>query len=230
MTGPVVRLRMFFGHQSVGADLVRGLREIDDEPLPRIADEYPDDDPGDWLLVHRRVGRNEAPLTKIAEFESLLSGGAFHHVDTVMLKFCYVDVRTEQQANELFRAYGEFVERTRNKYPAVRIVHCTIPLRRLPSGPYAFVRRMLGHRHPEIDANWAREQFNRRLREHYRDEPIFDLARLESTMPHGDVPLRQGRVPSLLPQYTDDGGHLNARGRQVIGRAFLHFMRSLSCA
>lgn len=228
MIDPSVQLRMFFGHQSVGADLVQGLHEIADEPVPQITEEFRGEPAADWLLAHRRVGRNEAPKTKLAEFESLLASGALRHFDTVMLKFCYVDVRTEEQANDLFQAYDEFVERARHNHPSVRIAHCTIPLRRLPSGPYAFLRRMLGHRHPEIDANRAREQFNHRMRAQYRNEPIFDLARLEATQPHlSGTPVRQSQVPSLLAQYTDDGGHLNARGRSVMGKAFLQFMRML---
>lgn len=209
---------------------MQGLREIEDEPVPEIADECSREATASWLLVHRTLGRNEAPTTKLAELEGLLNSGSIRHVDIVMLKFCYVDVRTTEQAESLFEAYDRFVERTRNHFPTVRIAHCTIPLRCLPHGPYARLRSILGHRHPEIDANIARERFNECMRARFREEPIFDLARFESTEPtRVSEPPREGHVPSLLPQYTDDGGHLNARGRAVIGKAFLQFMRTLSC-
>lgn len=229
MTHPGARLRMFFGHQSVGADIVQGVGEIDDEPTPHITEGLPDQPTvASWLLAHRKIGRNQAPATKIADVEALLDNGNLRHFDVLMLKFCYVDVRTRADADGVFESYSRFVARSRQDHPELRIAHCTMPLRRLPSGPYAVLRRLLGHRHPEIEANRAREHFNQRLRDEFVGEPIFDLARIESTKTStAEGPPYGAKTPSLLSEYTDDGGHLNTRGRAVAGRAFLEFMHSL---
>ena len=65
-------------------------------------------------------------------------------------------------------------------------------------------------------ANVSRNEFNRRLRERYSGDPIFDLAEVMSTYPDGRrESFRMNGVVyySLVPAYTDDGGHLNQVGR-----------------
>jgi len=57
--------------------------------------------------------------------------------------------------------------------------------------------------------------------------PVFDLARAESTYPDGrSCFVRQGSktVYALAPEYTTDGGHLNALGRKWAARAFVAFL------
>src|SRR5215212_2127264 len=67
----LVMRRIFFGHQSVGADLLNGLvRVVRESGVPLRISEWstPDalDSPG---LVHTLIGRNEDPDSKIRHFE-----------------------------------------------------------------------------------------------------------------------------------------------------------------
>src|SRR5205085_12594035 len=55
-------------------------------------------------------------------------------------------------------------------------------------------------------------------------EPIFDLARVESTAPDGKlvtVTWEGVTAPAMAAQYTEDGGHLNALGRARAAREFI---------
>jgi len=101
-------------------------------------------------------------------------------------------------------------------------VHVTAPLTRLESGPRFLVKRLLG-KPTTRDANARRNRFNAMLREEYAGEPMFDLAKVESTRPNGSRSFfNDGAdvVYTLAPELTDDGGHLNAAGRRAAAEEF----------
>src|SRR4051794_26799197 len=68
--------RIFFAHQSVGANILAGVRELAREAgvRVRIDDTY--------------VERNGEPLRKLANFEAALGAGSRY--DVALVKFCYV--------------------------------------------------------------------------------------------------------------------------------------------
>jgi len=182
------------------------------------------------VLWHAALGRNGDPVSKLSAFAEWLDAGIGGAVDHAMIKFCYVDLADPARADSLARTYGEFMARIRARHPRLRLVHCTIPLRTLPHGPYALLRRAMGHRHAELERNRAREMFNAALRRQAQDEPLFDLARHESTRPDGRAcaqPSAAGVVPGLTPDYSSDGGHLNERGRKILAGAFLDMFDTL---
>jgi hypothetical protein len=72
-----------------------------------------------------------------------------------------------------------------------------------------------------------REQFNELMRAEYGPKELFDLAKFESTYPDGTRERGDKSHFALVPDYTDDGGHLNARGREVICVQWLDFLSSL---
>jgi hypothetical protein len=76
--------------------------------------------------------------------------------------------------------------------------------------------------------NHVRAGYNDLLHHEYGGkEPIFDLAALESTGPDRKThTVRMGgeRHPVLVPEYTDDGGHLNALGQRVVAEQLLLFL------
>jgi hypothetical protein len=74
------------------------------------------------------------------------------------------------------------------------------------------------------DANVMRDAFNEGLRARYGDEPILDLAELESTLPDGARASfdKNGRsIPQLAAAYTYDGGHLNEIGQRLAAIEFV---------
>jgi len=79
--------------------------------------------------------------------------------------------------------------------------------------------------------NNNRNKLNDLIRKEYAGKNnLFDLASFESTFTDGRRALYQSEGRSfemLVPEYTDDGGHLNAKGQQIIAEQFLIFLSGL---
>jgi hypothetical protein len=232
-------MRTFFAHQSVGADILAGIEQLAHGgsrvarvlELGQAGGGIEPDLTHSLLIIHERIGANREPLTKIAGFRAVLDAKPRPEIDVAVLKFCYVDIATQADAETLWRHYETAIEQLSTAHPSVRLVHCTVPLRTLPEGPYAWLRRALGHRHAAIAGNRARDWFNQRLRERFGGgHRLFDLAALESRRPDGrpcELIDAGTRVPSLAREWTYDGGHLNERGRTMAAAAFLEFLQTL---
>jgi len=214
----VAARRIYFAHQSVGANIIAGLKELarsEDVALPRFSDSF--------------VEENGAPLKKLQNFRAELA----HRpgVDVAILKFCYVDITADTDVRGLFEEYRDAVEELRAKYPRTTFVHVTLPLTDVQGGVKAFAKRLLG-RHPYGTVeNLRREEYNALLRKAYAGrEPLFDLARLESTDPAGHVVTVAWdgeAAPALASAYTDDGGHLNETGRVRAARELVRVLAAL---
>jgi len=228
-------MRIFFGHQSVGADLLAGIDDLSRGARQTQAQvvglEQASSASHPLLIIHERLGTNREPLTKIAAFRELLNSAQRPELDVALLKFCYVDITSHDEAQQLLSQYEAAIEQLSAVHDSVRLVHCTVPLRILPTGPYAWLRGVLKRRHPGFEANRAREWFNERLRQRYSARGLlFDLAAIEARHPDGQRCSRSHRgvrVPALAPEWTYDGGHLNERGRSMAAAAFLEFLQAL---
>lgn len=218
-------LLVLFGHQSVGQNILDGIAELAHTgvAVPRVLVDLnqPTDAAPGVTLAHFRVGKNGAPLTKIHDFERTVMGDAGRRAQAALFKFCYVDLRDANQVAPLFEAYLQMTERLQRERPDLVLAHVTMPLRSVPTGIVATARRLLGQRHPQSAANAARHAFNELLRERCGSvAPLFDLAAIESG--------GRDAAPRLLPLYTDDGGHLNRQGRQVVAERFVDFLERLA--
>ncbi len=220
----VARETIYFGHQSVGANLLQGVAELAaEEGVPvRIvrADRASDLPPGSF--GHTFVAENGAPLEKLKNFRRALGSAP---VDAALLKFCFVDIEAETDVKALFAAYRQTIAELRKSHPGTVFVHVTLPLTSEQVGWKALAKRLLGRPPAGMIENVRREEYNRMLRDAYGGrEPVFDLARAESTAPDG-APVRERwrglAAPALAPQYTDDGGHLNADGRRRAARELI---------
>ncbi len=84
----------------------------------------------------------------------------------------------------------------------------------------------------EYDDNIKRNQYNQLLKEYYEGkEPVFDLAKIESTYPDGKRCTfeKDGKTYySLVSEYTSDGGHLNEKGRKIVAEKLLVFLANLA--
>lgn len=232
-------MRTFFAHQSVGADILAGIEQLvrggsrvaQVLELGQAGSGIEPDLTHSLLIIHERIGANREPLTKIAGFRAVLDANPRPEIDVAVLKFCYVDIATQADAETLWRHYEAAIEELSTVHPSVHLVHCTVPLRTLPEGAYAWLRRVLGHRHAAIAGNRARDWFNRKLRERFGGgHRLFDLAALESRRADGrscELIDAGTRVPSLAREWTYDGGHLNERGRTMAAAAFLEFLQTL---
>lgn len=220
-------LRIVFGHQSVGENILDGLRDLAREAGVQLAVVTPDDLPpsGKGAIVHARIGRNTEPLSKLEAFGPLVDAAAARGpVDAALLKFCYIDMDERTDVDGLFEAYRSTLEAVAARHPATRVVPVTAPLRHSAGGPGVWARELLGRPNHSKLANLARHRFNERVRQHWAGRPLFDLAAAEATRPDGRrETVRASGTPCehLLSAYTDDGGHLNVAGRRAAASALV---------
>lgn len=139
------------------------------------------------------------------------------------------------------QVFGDFknqMARLKQTFPDTRFVVITVPLTCIPSGIDGWVqrgkniiRKILGRPVFDLSDNSKRSEFNEMLRREYRNkEMIFDLARIESSYTDGTryQTKRDGvSYDALVPEYTEDGGHLNAAGRKIVAEQFLVFLAEL---
>jgi lysophospholipase L1-like esterase len=215
----VAQRRIFFGHQSVGVNLLEGLAQLAaSERVPlHVADAF--------------IAENGDPLRKLQSFEEAMAQQP-KPVEVALMKFCYVDFTAETDASALFARYRATIDRLRAKYPGTTFVHVTAPLTDVQGGAKGLLKRLLGRAPYGTVENVRREQYNALLRASYRGrEPIFDLARIESTAPDGRAVTTEWKgsvVPAMAPAFTDDGGHLNAAGKQRAARELISVFAALS--
>jgi len=203
--------RIFFGHQSVGGNIMEGVREVvRDEPRIglRVAEGEDSLAGGAVLFAHGRVGRNGDPGLKTDDFARLIEGPLRGKVDVAFHKYCYADLSETTDIPAVFDHYQKTMARLRAEFPGVVFVHVTTPLVRVQSGPRATLKLLLGQSPGRYGGNFARERFNDLMRGAYRGrEPLFDLAAIESTRPDGSrEAIRSGRRSgyALVPAYTSD--------------------------
>lgn len=224
----VAARRIFFGHQSVGANLLDGVTDLAQGRVTLRAARTPDAF-ATPALVHTPVGKNEDPASKVADFEAALAA-IEGRAEVAFMKFCYVDFTPATDVEAVFSTYAAALERLRARYPAVTFVHLTVPLTVVQGGPKAWLKRLFGGAPWGERENAVRHRFNELLRTRLAGQPLFDLAAAEATKPDGTSSFveRDGQVvPALVPAYSDDGQHLNGEGRRRVAEALLTFLARL---
>ena len=222
----VASRRIFFGHQSVGADILAGVNEVAQGKL-RIREGRNASLLSAPGLLHTRIGQNETPASKIQDFEvavdSLAGAGAI-----AFFKFCYVDFTASTDVESLFADYLATFERLQQKYPRVTFVHFTVPLTVVSQGAMTWLKMAVTQKAPwGAKENEARHRFNTLLRTRLAHRQLFDLAALESRRSDGTVQTyaHQGQtLPALATEYSDDGQHLNSVGQRRVAEALLTFL------
>jgi hypothetical protein len=211
---PFPEVRVCFGHQSVGADIVNALSDLSGQRLEIVETDDPEAY-GNSTFGHFKVGCNGDPLSKCRAFAEVIASGVGDYVDVALFKFCYVDVTSDTDIEALFRAYREMMGSLVEQYPQATFLHVTVPLRQVTQGLRGWLGEMSGRPIRERKDQERRHAFNQLLRRAYGDSGcLFDLAEMEATFPDGTPAFftHQGhRIPNLVADYTDDGSHLNQR-------------------
>ena len=224
--------RVFFGHQSVGQNIMDGVAEVlTSHPEIGLKVVESENLAGEPAFYHARVGRNEYPLEKIGELVQVADRAFGTGNGVVMVKLCYADAQPGTDARALFEAYRRQIETLRARHPGVTVVHFTMPLT-VSEGRKEYFKKKFLLRVTDRDRNVVRNRYNRLLLAYYGGkEPVFDIARLESTRPDGSrLFFMQGAdtVYSLAREYTPDGGHLNEVARHTMAEQLLIFLARLS--
>ncbi|MCP3161440.1 hypothetical protein [Myxococcus qinghaiensis] len=227
--------RIFFGHQSVGGNILDGVKQIPASSqglAPRVVEvKNPTESLAPGTLAHAMVGQNEKPESKIADFERMMDAGLGKSTDVAFFKFCYIDFNGATDTRALFEKYRVAMEGLKARHPGTTFVHVTAPLTTVQRGAKAWLKELLGRPVWGIAENVQRETFNELMRKTYGGkEPLFDLARLESTAPDGTretYELNGQTWPAMVPGYSDDGGHLNATAQARLAKELLNFLAGL---
>ena len=231
--------RIYFGHQSVGYNILDGLKGIAQMNPQAHLNIIEVNDPakldGEPAFVHSTVGHNTDPISKLDDFSKFLDHGIGTKVDIAFVKFCFVDITQGADVQKVFNSYKEVHKRLKERYPNITFVHVTVPLTSKQTDVMTMakntIKKIIGRPVPSYEDNIPRNQFNDLLTKEYEGkEPIFDLADIESTLPDGKrvVNYKDGKTfYSLAPEYTVDGGHLNEKGRAIVARKLIQFLAGL---
>jgi hypothetical protein len=224
--------KIFFGHQSVGDNVMTGVGEILDAH-PEIALNVVASrnvSAGPPAFHHALVGRNDYPLEKLDDFVAISSTGFGEEGGIAMVKLCYVDIHKHTNAQALFDDYRRRVTALRARNPALTIVHFTAPLTGIENWK-GWIRATVTGNATARSRNRVRNRFNALMRATYQGrEPLFDIARLESTLPDGRRVFfgsESAPIEMLAPEYTHDGGHLNSNARRMVAEQLLILLARL---
>ncbi len=228
----VAAKRIYFGHQSVGVNILDGMRDISAESPKASFQIVASDNPASLAgpgLFESPVGHNGDPESKNNAFARALDKGLGAQGGIALFKYCYVDISSTTDVHQLFNRYRETIDQLKTRYPSTKIVHVTVPLTTVEPASKAWVKAMLG-RETARAANVRRNEFNDLLRETYRGDALFDLAEIESTHPDGSREFFSSAsraIYTLCPEYTTDGGHLNALGRKMAAEKLIGLLAQI---
>ncbi len=209
-------LNFYFGHQSVGNNLLSGLAELAQQSPQYYAltiahGGNPSCFAAQHGIVDFPVGRNGDPVSKIDDFAAHLDWCRGKAVDAAMMKICFVDINPQTNTDFLSNRYCRTMEELERTYPHTRIIWCTCPL-------------------VCNQNNSARQAFNDNVRQfcRQRGKVLFDLADIES---HDSGGRESGNQfgPALCPEYSLDGGHPSSpAGRQRLAYAWWLLMAHIA--
>jgi hypothetical protein len=223
----VSRTRIFFGHQSVGMNVLHGVRGIyaaHGLAEPPVEQDGTEPGPDGGFIDHAFIGQNGKPWGKIQDFDARMRSGTGQQVDVAMMKFCYADITSGTDVESLFATYRETMAALERDFPKVTFIHVTVPLT-TGQGMLSKLKSLLtGNSGYGPADNAAREQLNTLIRREYADHHLLDLAATESTAPDGRLATgtHQGQLYlRLYDGYASDPGHLNAEGAGVTATAWV---------
>lgn len=222
--------RLYFGHQSVGFNILSGIHSWEEETGVRLGiDESRDLANTDTAsLVHFKVGNNGDPRSKIDDFVSLVDSIPGDSASAVFFKLCYVDIMADTDVDDLFDYYKERMYFLKESYPHCQIILFTVPVTRAQRGWKKIAKKILGRELYGVEENIKRHEFNQRMLNEMNDDfPVFDLAGVETTLPDGSTytyKYKGNEYPAMPGFYTVDIGHLNEYGARYVSYNLLAFL------
>jgi len=232
----VARTRVFFGHFSVGMDVlnaVPGVYADHGVSAPPIEQGGTQPGPNGGFIAHKFIGQDGKP--QLEDFDRTMRGGMGRQVDVALMKFCFGEIYSNTDVDALFARYRDTMAALERDFPNVTFIHVTVPLTTEP-GLFTELKirlkTLLGRRDGRGQpANVARERLNALIRGEYAGRHLFDLAAIESTKPDGTrVSGRYDnqRYFALYDGYATDMAFLNAVGSKIAATAFLEAIAQAS--
>jgi hypothetical protein len=192
--------KVFFGHQSVGANTLEGVEALG-FTVQEIASAS---DYATPKIGHAYLESNTEPLRKLQSFERFLGriGGS---VQVAAMKLCWIDFEASTNLGTIETRYETTIAALKSSSPTVTFLHITPPIKT-----------------DEPAVNAKRLQFGDWLKSTYKNEAIvLDLAVIQSTRVNGSV-CASGATRVMCSEYASDEGHLNAQGQARAAKGFLY--------
>lgn len=221
--------RVLFLHQSVGFNIIDGIKRLDVEHggnRLRVVS-GPDTRVSGPAVFEMVGGENTVPKSKIDAFAAVIREKPQLRPDLAFMKLCYVDFNAATPVGDVFAHYRTTLETLKRDYPGIKFAHVTVPLTVRPSPLKRRLSAFLGKQGWSDIENAKRAEFNQLLLQHFAADPIFDLATAEATAPDGSKSTfdHAGKsIQALYEGYTEDGGHLNTQGQTAIGATAIRFI------
>ena len=219
---------IYFGHNSVGRNILSGVKKLlNENPQIKltIKETYNPKEFAPGTLAHSKIGYNRDPQSKLTAFDFYMNVGGASASDVAFFKYCYVDINRETNVDEVFSDYIFKIKRLKTAYPNTIFLHTTVPLTTIQSGVKASIKKVIGRPLAGVQENIKRNLFNELLRNEFGEtDPIFDIAKIESTFPDGQrssFTINDKQFYSLVPEYSYDGSHLNETGQRVLAEHLL---------
>ncbi len=227
--------KIFFGHQSVGDNVLDGIRELMQSHKSIHLNIVKTESPSSFtrpIFAHTDIGKNDDPNSKITAFREIMANGIGSKVDIAFFKFCFWDIRSKTDIQQIFNNYKTAMTELKTRYPKVLFIHFTVPLMSHQSGLKNKIQTIFQMTDKSDPDNIRRNELNDMLLKEYEGkEPIFDIAKFESTLPDGKRTSfsEGGKVYyCLASNKTTDGGHLNDQGKKVVAEQLLILLSELS--
>lgn len=223
--------KIFFGHQSVGYNIMDGIADVISEREYIKLNIIETREPSGFdqsVFAHSQVGMNTKPFSKIERFVETMESGVGRKVDIAFFKFCYIDIMRNTDPQRVFDEYRAAMGKLSDKYPDVKFLHLTVPIRSVPKQPKRYLKqtiKLLIGKPGYLEDNMMRMRYNELLKDAYWHTGLhFDLAFIESVNSSGYECYGikgEERVTLMAPEYTEDGGHLNSSGRRKVAEQLL---------
>jgi len=219
---------IYFGHRSVGENIIEGLKKINSASGQNylIINELKDNITFEGnYFVHSNIGHNGDPQSKFEEFTKNVNYLADKNLNIAMMKLCFVDITSNTDIDNVFKSYIAMIDSIKKKYPDLTIIHFTVPLKSKSSWIDNIKDKIKDRNNNDQKDNLVRNRYNKLLFSKYSKEDIFDLAGIESTYANGK---REAIVVNgkpcyfLIKDYTEDGGHLNGLGKQLVAEKLIN--------
>ena len=228
--GKIKDHRIFFGHQSVGYNIIDGLKSIAEESGISLTIEKIGEKPltTGSKFVHFNPGQNTNPKSKIDGFvDQMKAIGNEYAPEIAFLKLCYIDFPPEADVKGIMDYYKERIKILKKENSGTMFIHVTSPLTVYPKDIKNKAKRMLGLQVWGDASNEARCKYNELLYKTFSKDLIFDIARIESTHADGSretFTVQGSQYYCMLPAYTKDGGHLNTLGKRIVASELATFL------
>jgi len=198
-------LDTFFTHKSIGSNILDGIADLETQDPARYTINVAYGTGAGTGITHYQAGSNGDPQSKIDGFEGLIRGGPAR--DVAFSKFCVGDFPpwTTDSPDDVWEAYRDMMAGLQQDYPDIVFVWWTAPLTT----------------QSDNRGNAEKAAYNALVRDYVEANGgiLFDIADVQSHDLSGNPIVGPTGHEAMCNDYSSDGAHLNAMGRQRVARA-----------